>query len=262
MQLLWIISQDQQGKGHEAYDSGWKHWETWCEKQNPQQDPQKYNTTNVLKLLIDNQHYSSIHLNTLRSVIASVFRVLYPNELPIANQPLIQSFFATKRRSEIRIPFAQQLSTWDTNKIITYLERHWADSKSVSLTQLQLKTIAILCLATVARPRSDLGRLQKRDIHLEFDNDNVNEPKSVTIHFREPKETQVKSSQFGIIKHSSLCPVITLSIFLERTRTLRTALPKDHTLFLSYIEQPEKNKFYSTFNNFQLCETNHAFIRY
>ncbi|KAG0745630.1 hypothetical protein G6F57_005410 [Rhizopus arrhizus] len=87
-----------------AYDNGWKHWQQWCCQQNPQIDPTAYNSTNILHFLVDNNKFSSNHLNTLRSSIVSVFRALHPEEVPLANQSIIQAFFAAKRRSEIKIP--------------------------------------------------------------------------------------------------------------------------------------------------------------
>jgi hypothetical protein len=160
--------------------------------------------------------------------------------MPITNQPIIQDFFAAKRRSEIKIPSTQQLETWDTNKMTLFLKSHWADSDKLSLYYLQQKIVALLCLATMAKPRSDIGRLQARDIHFNFTTDNSESLTGVTIHFREPKETQVKTSRLGVIEDSQLCPVTTLFLFLNKTQHLRTTLPSDHTLFLAYIENPEK----------------------
>jgi hypothetical protein len=220
-----------------AYDNGWRHWQERCLKQEPIANPQQYDPVNVLHFLIDNNQYSNTHLNTLRSSIASVFRVLYPNELPIANQ---QDFFAAKRRSEVKIPSSHQLVTWDTNKMTQFLKSQWADSMTLSIHNLQLKTIALLCLTTMARPRSDIGRLQARDIHFRYLTEEREKPASVIIHFREPKETQVKTTKLGVIADPQLCPVTTLFLFLQKTQDFRTNLPADHTLFLVYLEKPEK----------------------
>lgn len=45
-----------------------------------------------------------------------------------------------------------------------FLVTTWPDSNSLTLYDLQLKTIALLCLATMARPRSDIGKLPYRDV--------------------------------------------------------------------------------------------------
>lgn len=102
-------------------------------------------------------------------------------ETPIATQPLIQDFFAAKRKSEVKIPSTQQSSTWDTDKLTRYIKSTWAFSEELSLFDVQLKTLTLLCLATMARPRSDIGRLQSRDVHFQR---NQEEVLGVTIHFR------------------------------------------------------------------------------
>ncbi|KAG1044387.1 hypothetical protein G6F43_011463 [Rhizopus delemar] len=223
-----------------AYDNGWKHWQQWCFQQDPQIDPTAYNSTNVLHFLVDNNKFSSNHLNTLRSSIASVFRVLHPEEIPLANQSIIQAFFAAKRRSEIRIPSTPQLETWDIDKMTDFLVSTWANSSSLTLYDLQLKTVALLCLATMARPRSDIGRLQFQDIIFNFEDSNNSIPTGVKIHFREPKENQVKTTRLGLLQDTRICPVSTLYLFISKSNHLRVNLPTDHTLFLAHIEKPEQ----------------------
>ncbi|KAG1169999.1 hypothetical protein G6F36_011988 [Rhizopus arrhizus] len=205
-----------------AYDNGWKHWQQWCFQQDPQIDPTAYNSTNVLHFLVDNNKFSSNHLNTLRSSIASVFRVLHPEEIPLANQSIIQAFFATKRRSEIRIPSTPQLETWDIDKMTDFLVSTWTNS------------------TTMARPRSDIGRLQFQDIIFNFEDSNNSIPTGVKIHFREPKENQVKTTRLGLLQDTRICPVSTLYLFISKSNDLRVNLPTDHTLFLAHIEKPEQ----------------------
>jgi hypothetical protein len=53
-----------------------------------------------------------------------------------------------------------------------------------------------MCLITMARPRSDVGRLQYRDVQLGLKD---NKPISSIIHFREAKEAQVKSTVLGLM---------------------------------------------------------------
>ncbi|KAG1050452.1 hypothetical protein G6F43_007274 [Rhizopus delemar] len=223
-----------------AYDNGWKHWQEWCFQQDPQINPTAYNSANVLHFLVDNNKFSSNHLNTLRSSIASVFRVLHPEEIPLANQSIIQAFFATKRRSEIKIPSTPQLETWNIDKMTDFLVSTWADSSSLTLYDLQLKTVALLCLATMSRPRSDIGRLQFQYIIFKFEGSNNSIPTGVKIHFREPKENQVKTTRLGLLQDTRICPVSTLYQFISKSNDLRANLPTYHTLFLAHIEKPEQ----------------------
>lgn len=74
----------------------------------------------------------------------------------------------------------------------TYIQRTMLDSKNLSLSDLQQKTLLLLlCTATMGRSSSDIARLQHRDIHWEVQDTTAT---GVTIHFREPKETQVKNN--------------------------------------------------------------------
>src|SRR3972149_341629 len=86
------------------------------------------------------------------------------------------------------------------------------------------------------RPRSDIGRLQYRDIILKQDG----LTSSIRIHARAPKESQVKPITLGIIEDEDLCPVKTTFEFVTKTAHLRQNLPEDHTLFLAYIESNKK----------------------
>ncbi|KAG0821822.1 hypothetical protein G6F16_011833 [Rhizopus arrhizus] len=215
------------------YDTGWIRWTAWC--QDNKKKALEYNPRNVLVFLVDHQHYSSNHLNTLRSAIASVFAIIHEQQTPIADQPIIKEFFAAKRKSNVSIPKKHQLFTWDIAILINYIKDKLTPTVNLSLQQLQLKTILLLCIATMWRPRSDIGRLQFRDIHIQ----RQGETTSATIHAREPKECQVKSVTLGEYKEEQLCPVKTLVNFLHRTANTREDLPVDHTLFLTYLEKEE-----------------------
>ncbi|KAI9325121.1 hypothetical protein BD770DRAFT_450178, partial [Pilaira anomala] len=165
----------------------------WCKQQEPNLIFTNYEPKNVLLFLQHNHNFSRTHFNTLRSSIASVFAVLHADHLPIAEQPLIKDFFVAKRNSDVRIPNEQQLVTWDISILFEYVKQHLSLTSSLSLEQVQLKTILLLCMATMWRPRSDIGRLQYRDVILKKNED----VSSIRIHARIPKEGQVKSITLG-----------------------------------------------------------------
>ncbi|CEP08782.1 hypothetical protein, partial, partial [Parasitella parasitica] len=150
----------------------------------------------------------------------------------------VLAFFAAKRRKTINIPKPHQLQTWNTDILVQYIRKHWLQNNILPIETLQQKTVALLCLATMARPRSDMGRLQHRDVGFQYGNDQQLE--SVTLHFREAKETQVKSVTLGVIQDKTICPVNTLQDFIEKTKALRETLPEEHTLFLGYITDTTK----------------------
>jgi hypothetical protein len=235
-QTIEFLNKKTRESTHRAYDNGWNHWTIWCKKQQPICNPSEYNPKNVLLFLQDNQSYSSTHLNTLRSSIASVFSITNHACLPIADQPIIKDFFAAKRNSEVKIPTEQQLYTWDVSILVDYIQAQLTPTKKLTLEQLQLKTILLVSIATMWRPRSDIGRLLFRDVILRK-NDQV---LSVLIHARAPKEGQVKSITLGQYEEPELCPVTTIFEFVTQTLSIRETLPENHTLFLAYIESDKK----------------------
>ncbi|KAG2193056.1 hypothetical protein INT47_012130 [Mucor saturninus] len=105
------------------------------------------------------------------------------------------------------------------------------------LYDLQLKTVLLMCMTTFGRLRSDVGTILYQDVNFEYENNIVT---SVLLHFREAKETQVKSQLFGLLTDIDLCLVRTLHCFCDRTRELRSSLPDNHTLFLKFIFDSKK----------------------
>ncbi|KAG0742421.1 hypothetical protein G6F16_005407 [Rhizopus arrhizus] len=183
-----------------------------------------------------NKDYSSTHLNTLRSSNASVFSIIHSQKQPTADQPLIEDFFSAKRNSEVKIPSEQQLATWDINILVEYIKKELSPTSGLSLVQLQLKTILLLCIATMWRPRSDIDRLQCHDVILKKDETTT----SIRIHARNPKAGQVKWVTIRTVEDENVCPVRTAHQFILKTATIRQILPKDHTFFLTYLDSTTK----------------------
>ncbi|KAG1042835.1 hypothetical protein G6F43_011801 [Rhizopus delemar] len=173
-----------------VYNGGWKKWVIWCKAQEPMIEPTRYDVQQVFRFLMEYKHLSSSHLNGIRSAIASTFKTLHPEEIPLANQPIIVGFFKAKRHQEIRIPNKTQLMTWDINILIDYIKIKLQNTQGLSLYDLHIKTLLLLCMSTMGRPRSDIVRFQHRDIQLDFYENKV---AATTIIFREAKETNSTS---------------------------------------------------------------------
>jgi hypothetical protein len=90
----------------------------------------------------------------------------------------------------------------------------------------------------MARPRSDVGKFQYRDVILQHDDQG--KPLGAIVYFRQPKEAQVKPCTMGITNDVTICPVVTLSLFIQLTIQLRTKLSIDHKIFLGFIEDESK----------------------
>jgi integrase len=217
----------------EIYNAGWRSYVTWACSNNPPTDPLKYDIHVLFKFFMAHAQHSLQHLRTIRAAIQSVFNEVHPAMQPIAQNRRIASFFTAKRKSTIVIPKPHQLEAWDIDHIVKFIGDTMNKNEELPLDVLQRKTIALISIATMWRPRSDIGRLQFRDVHCS--RDEQDEVTGVTLFIRFPKEGQTKFSRFGTIEKQHLCPVRTLLAFTERTRTLREGFDPSHTLFLSHI---------------------------
>jgi hypothetical protein len=127
--------------------------------------------------------------------------------------------------------------------LLQYLVRHFQDNDSLSLAQLQDKVILLLCIATMFRPRSDIGALQRRDVEFIFENNSGSRNQTVlgmTLYIKQPKEAQTKTARLGRLDLESMCPVRTTWFFITKTEHLRHELPENHSLFLAYLMEPKK----------------------
>lgn len=86
------------------------------------------------------------------------------------------------------------------------------------------------------RPRSDIGRLQYRDVILKQGETTT----SIRIHARKPKEGQVKSMTLRTVEDKDICTMRTTYEFILKTTVIRQTLPEDHRFFLTYLESAKK----------------------
>lgn len=226
-QEVEYLSQATCSKTQKAYDHGWRVWSNWCEKYDL--DSQAYDPQMVFRFLNAHTHLSAPTLNVYRSSIASVFNIIHQGKTPIAEDPLIVSFFQAKRKSEMLIPDQDKQQVWDVQQVITYI-RSWGLNEYLSLEQLQKKALLWIGIASMMQPRSDFGRLQFRDVVFSWSSER--QLLGVTLTSREPKESQWKTAKLGTIDKvkEDNCPVRTLATFIARTTKLREGLPDDHTL--------------------------------
>ncbi|KAG1061403.1 hypothetical protein G6F60_012224 [Rhizopus arrhizus] len=153
---------------NESYDRQWKRYAQWCHQQDPPYNPREYNTITILNYLLQFQHQSYSQLKIIRTAISSIYKVLYPSQPNLADQKLIADFFRSKRQQTVIIPKQHQLQTWDSDVLTTLILQKYKENEDLNLTDLQQKTLLLLALSTMARPRSDLGRLQNRDVLVMF----------------------------------------------------------------------------------------------
>lgn len=95
-----------------------------------------------------------------------------------------------------------------------------------------MKTILLLCIATMWHLRFDIDRLQYCDITLKQEGMTSN----IRSYVRTPKKGQVKSITLGSIDGEELCPDKTTYKFVTKTVIMKQNLPEGHTLFITYID--------------------------
>ncbi|KAI8642311.1 hypothetical protein BD408DRAFT_318679, partial [Parasitella parasitica] len=147
-------------------------------------------------------------LNSSRSAIASVFKIIYPQRPPLASNQLIIDFFSAKKRSAPSLPNVRQ-ETFDI-AIINAHVRSLGKTEDLSFACLQQKALYLLTIATMWQPRSDIGTLQFRDITFNKKGESL---LGLTIISRTPKEIIPKSSKLGTIEDVECCPIHTLFAF-------------------------------------------------
>lgn len=97
------------------YDQLWKQWASWCHQQN--YSAVEYNPSRVLVYLWQRKADAYSTLNTIRSAIASVFRIIHSTKPPLASNQGIIDFFKAKQRHSPKLPNSHQ-ETFDI-QIIT-----------------------------------------------------------------------------------------------------------------------------------------------
>ncbi|CEI87432.1 hypothetical protein RMCBS344292_01846 [Rhizopus microsporus] len=122
------------------------------------------------RFLHEHAHLLVPTLNVYRSSIPSIFNIIYEDKHYIAEDPQIVLFFQAKRKPEVKIPTIGKQEVCDIQQLITYV-RGWGPNARLNLAKLQKKTIIWIGITSMMRPRSDLGRLQYRDVAFSWSED-------------------------------------------------------------------------------------------
>ncbi|KAG1056558.1 hypothetical protein G6F43_001555 [Rhizopus delemar] len=121
----------------------------------------------------------------------------------------------------------------------------WSNTVDLELVSLQQKTILLVTIASMWRPRSDISKLQYRDIIFKYNDQGL--PICVIMIVGFLKEINTKIPKLGALENLELCSVYTLYQLCKRTRHLNKGLPEYHPLFLANILQTKDNKVHSAF---------------
>ncbi|KAL0082048.1 hypothetical protein F4703DRAFT_1117337 [Phycomyces blakesleeanus] len=208
-----FLSRTNQASTNKTYDLTWQKWAMWC--QTNEKDCLIYDAAMICKYLSYCHHIgiAKTQLNIDRSAIASVFKVIHSNSLPLANHYLIQVFFKALRNNS-QYPARPSTPVWDPEKVLAKI-LDWGPTGDLS----------------------DVRRLQFQDITLIRVPSPPHMVEAVHLLVKKTKEGMMKDLTLSAIpSHLELCPVYTLTVFLQKTEHMRSSMPIDHTLFLGFVE--------------------------
>ena len=200
-----------------------QRWEKFCAQNNIDQlQPLIPNVIEFLTSLFDSGvGYSAI--NTARSALSTI--LTSENGLPIGEHPLICRLL--KGVFEQRPSIPKHTTIWDVGGLLDYL-RTLSPISQLSLKELTLKTVTLLCLLTGQRCQTihavDIQNMQQL-------------PNMIRITISEPlKTTKVGKHQapLELLPYPSdinLCVVTHLKEYLKRTEHLRN---NNTALFISF----------------------------
>ncbi|KAG1041813.1 hypothetical protein G6F43_012032 [Rhizopus delemar] len=153
-----------------------------------------------------NKHLSPQQLNCMRSAIASVFRIIHPEKPAIASNLILQQYFQARKRNHYKLPNNNQ-EIYDVQPMIDLILT-WGETDDLLLDVLQKKAILLTTIISMWRPRSDIGKLQYRDVNFKQDDQGLLQ--GITLTARSPKEIEAKLSKLGALKDKEICPAYTL----------------------------------------------------
>ena len=212
-------------KTNKSYDSLFGKWHSWCVERsfNPFSGPVTNVANFLAQLCAEGYQYSSI--NSYRSAISSVHEKV--DGYNVGQHPLISRLL--KGIFHDRPPLPRYTSTWNVQTVLNYLEG-LGENQSLPLKDLSWKLAMLLALTRPSRS-ADLSQLDlKRRVH---------KPDGVCFY---PNVLAKQSRQGSQIAHfffpslpenPTLCPVMTLKAYEDRTKPIRDNEPR---LFISFIK--------------------------
>ena len=212
-------------KSAQSYDSLCKKWISWCTERSL--DPVSGPIEDVVNFLahLHSQGYQYRSLNSYRSAIASMHAPV--DGASIGQHPLVSRLL--KGAFQSRPPLPRYSGTWDISKVPAFLDGHTLDS-STPLKQLTLRTVMLLALTRPSR-LADLAKLNLAGLRTT--------PEGAVFL---PTALAKQSTANKAIKdfffprfpdNVKLCPVHSLSLYIERTKQLRGTATQ---LFIAIIK--------------------------
>ena len=213
-------------KSAQSYDSLCKKWIGWCTERGF--DPVSGPIEDVVNFLahLYSEGYQYRSLGAYRSAIASMHTPV--DGASIGQHPLVSRLLKGVFHS--RPPLPRYCGTWDVSRVLSYLNGHKLEDSSLSLKDLTWRTVMLLALTRPSRS-ADLAKLSLTGFR--------NTPEgAVFLPAALAKQCNpgraIKEFFFPrFAENIRLCPVHSLTLYLEKTRELRGTADQ---LFIAIIK--------------------------
>ena len=223
-QATELILNSWRSKTNRSYDSLFGRWNRRCSEQgsDPFSGPVS-EVPNFLASLYKGYQYNSV--NAYRSAISSVHDKA--DGVPVGQHPIITRLI--KGIFNVRPPIPRYSNTWDVQLVLNFLQTQ-GESETLPLKTLMLKNVFLVAITRPSRS-ADLSQLDTSRMR-----SGVNSmsfiPSTLAKQSRQGKP--IESFFFpSFPQNPILCPVRTLSVYLDKTNQVRGSETK---LFLSFIK--------------------------
>ena len=207
-----------------SYSSCWRVWVNWCSKQGV--NPINTSVERIIEFL-SVQFNQGKQYSTLNSYRSSISVTHMPVDgIQFGKHPLISRLM--KGVFHLRPPQPRYAGQWDVSKVLQFLEEK-GNTESLSMKDLTYKLVMLMALANADRA-SDLCALDIRFLCLSTDGASF----KLGALTKTARPDRSITSFYSPLPDSTLCPVRTLQLYLNRTVDWRQNMEKTR-LFLSLI---------------------------
>lgn len=199
-----------------------RKWSKFCSDRNINLWKVDINTYLLFVTELYDNNYSYASLNSARSALSSICDRV--DGFSVGEHPLIIKFM--KGVSKLRPPAPKYSTTWDAAKVLGLLES-WS-SEDISMKLLTFKLVSLLSITSAQRVQT-ISLIKISNI---LWGDTIQIQITDTI-----KTTKINRPNRLIIlppyHNKALCPVSTLSVYIERTKMNRG---NNDSLFISFMK--------------------------
>ena len=203
-----LLEKAERKQTKKSYQSAWHQFCDWCHKQF--ENPCDFKISNAINYLA---YLSSTKPNSVtlhRSAISSTWKILFPELPTFGENELTKRFMKGINESYPKKPKNTE-NDWCIQQVLEVCKT--IDNNTCTINDLSSKTSILLALATFWRPRSDLARIEFKNVIFK------------EIYFKvtasQPKEGDFKTTTVYKCSDQDICPYVCLKKYIERTAETR-----------------------------------------